>query len=412
MKKKLLIYAHYYYPDVASTAQILTELTEGLASEFNITVICVVPSYEGKVEEFYKGKRFYYESYKDISVIRVRVPEFSKGNKISRIKNIMAYFINALLATFKLGKQDYVLTISQPPILGGILGVIGSILKRAKLIYNIQDFNPEQTEAIGYSKSKIILKLAKKIDCISCKRASKIILVGRDMEETLKKRFSKNRLKDVTIINNWVDENEIFPLSKDNIEVIKFKKKHNLLHKIVIMYSGNLGLYYDLENIIKVAERFKNNHNVVFTFVGSGSIRDKLISYVNDKQLNNVVFIPYQEKENLNYSLNAADIHLVINAKGIKGVSVPSKLYGVMAAGKGIVGVLEEGSEARSIIEEAKCGLCIEPGDYDGVYNTLLKIIEGKVNIKEMGVSGRIFLEEHLKKEHSITRYKEAILKV
>lgn len=410
--KKLLIYAHYYYPDVASTAQILTELTEGLSSEFEITVICVVPSYGGKIEARYKKKRFFHETYDGISVIRVRVPEFHKGNKISRIKNIMAYFFNSILATIKLGKQDYVFTISQPPILGGILGVIGSKLKRAKLIYNIQDFNPEQTEAVGYSKNKFILNLAKKVDCISCRSASQIILVGRDMEETLLRRLDKKSVKDVAVINNWIDENEIYPLDESNIKVLDFRKKYNLMDKLVIMYSGNLGLYYDLENIIKIADRFKENNKLIFAFVGDGSIKDRLVNYAEEQKLDNVVFIPYQDKADLNYSLNAADVHWVINAKGIKGVSVPSKLYGVMAAGKSVLGVLEEGSEARRIIEESSCGVCVDPGDYEGIYDVLLDIIQGKIDIKLTGRLGRRFLEENLKKEQSIARYREKILQV
>jgi len=159
MKRKLLVYAHYFYPDVASTGQILTELCVGLNEEFDITVICVVPSYDGKVEEKYTKKRIHSEGYKGMKLIRVRVPEFQKKNKISRVKNILAYFFNAIIATFSVGKQDVVFSISQPPILGGLLGVIGKKLKRAKYIYNIQDFNPEQTEAVGYSKSKFILIL-------------------------------------------------------------------------------------------------------------------------------------------------------------------------------------------------------------------------------------------------------------
>ena len=83
---------------------------------------------------------------------------------------------------------------------------------------------------------------------------------------------------------------------------------------------------------------------------------------MNENKLDNVKFIPYQDKADLIYSLNAGDVHLVVNAKGIKGVSVPSKLYGVMAAGKTVFGVLDEGSEARLIIEECGCGVCIEPG--------------------------------------------------
>ncbi|NLZ81908.1 MAG: glycosyltransferase family 4 protein, partial [Clostridiales bacterium] len=115
MKKKLLVYAHYFYPDVASTGQILTELSEGLQKDFDITVICVVPSYSGKVPEQYKKKRIYKEKYQSINVIRIRVPDFDKGKKFSRIKNIFTYFFNAILVTFRVGRQDIVFSISQPP---------------------------------------------------------------------------------------------------------------------------------------------------------------------------------------------------------------------------------------------------------------------------------------------------------
>ena len=112
MKKKLLIYAHYFYPDVASTGQILTELCEGMIDTFDITVICVVPSYSGTIDEKYKTKRIYKEEHNGIKIIRVRVPEFQKSNKISRIKNLLAYFFNSLLATLKIEKQDYIQVIT------------------------------------------------------------------------------------------------------------------------------------------------------------------------------------------------------------------------------------------------------------------------------------------------------------
>ena len=93
MKKKLLMYAHYYYPDVASTGQILTELAEGMKEHFDITVVCVVPSYTGVISQQYKEKKYYFEEINGIKIVRVRVPEFSKANKISRLKNILTYFI-------------------------------------------------------------------------------------------------------------------------------------------------------------------------------------------------------------------------------------------------------------------------------------------------------------------------------
>lgn len=409
-KKKILIYAHYFYPDVASTGQILTELCEGLQDDFDITVICVVPSYDGKVADEYKKKRVYIEKHENTKVFRVRVPEFDKKNKISRIKNILAYFINSIYATFKVGKQDIVFSISQPPILGGILGTIGKWIKRANYIYNIQDFNPEQTMAIGYSKNKFILNMAMRVDKFSCRRADNVIVVGRDMQETLKKRFKNKKVPKCTFINNWVDEKEIFPLPFDNDKVTGFKNKYDLENKIVIMYSGNIGLYYDLENLIKVIGRFKENKNVVFAFIGEGTVKKKLVDYVDEHKLDNVRFIPYQDKSDLNFSLNSGDIHLVVNAKGIKGISVPSKLYGVMAAGKTVFGVLEEGSEGKLIIDDCKCGVCVEPGKYELIYEELLRVIKNIGEYKKLGLNGKNYVERFIKKEVAIEKYSKEFL--
>ena len=410
MKKKLLIYAHYFYPDVASTGQILAELAEGMIDAFDITVICVVPSYSGVIEEKYKSKRIYIEEYKGIKLVRVRVPEFKKSNKISRIKNLLAYFFNSLIATAKIEKQDYIYTISQPPILGGVLGVLGKWIKGGKLIYNIQDFNPEQTIAVGYARNKLLLNTVMAVDKFSCKNSDKVIVVGRDMQETLKSRFNNKRVPSNVFINNWINEKEIYPLDQNHPKIIAFKEKYNLKDKFIIMYSGNIGLYYDLENIIKVIGEFKDREDVVFAFIGDGTVKSKIEEYVTDNKLNNVTFIPYQDKADLIYSLNAADIHWVVNAKGIKGVSVPSKLYGVMAAGKSVLGVLDEGSEARLIVEECNCGVCIEPGNYKEISRNIEYILNNKELIKSLGQNGRKYLEVNLTKDVSINKYKETIL--
>ncbi|WP_421535683.1 glycosyltransferase family 4 protein [Priestia sp. D3YE.R1] len=406
-KKKLLIYAHYYIPDVASTGQILRELAEGMIDEFDITIVCVVPSYTGKVADEYKKKMFYKEEINGVKVIRIRVPEFSKSNKLSRVKNILSYFIGAMIATFKVGKMDYVYSISQPPILGGLLGVWGKWVKRAKYIYNIQDFNPEQTMAVGYSKNKLVLKAMMMFDKFSCRQADKVIVVGRDMVETLKGRFKGRKVPNHTFINNWIDEKEIYPLPANHEKVVAFKEKYGLQNKFIIMYSGNLGLYYDLENLMNVIEKFKDRDDVVFAFIGEGTIRERLVQYKEKNNLQNVRFIPYQDKADLIYSLNAGDVHWCLNAKGIKGVSVPSKLYGIIAAGKSIIGALEENSEARLIIEDAKCGYVTEPGNYEEIehiINTFLNEKESNV-LAGMSERGRDYLVKNLTKDVSVHKY-------
>lgn len=416
-KKKILIYAHYYIPDTASTGQILRELAEGMLDKFDITVICVVPSYLGTVEDEYKTQRFYRESINGVKILRIRVPEFSKTNTMSRIKNILTYFFGAMIATFKVGKQDYVFSISQPPILGGLLGVWGKWMKHAKYIYNIQDFNPEQVLAVNFSKNKLITGAMMFFDKFSCRRSDLIITVGRDLVQTVHNRFKGKKVPKTVMINNWIDEKEIHPVGANHPKVVAFKEKYGLQDKFVIMYSGNIGLYYDLENIMKVIEQVKpgtktsDNREVAFAFVGAGSVLDKLVAYKEEKHMDNVVFIPYQDKSDLIYSLNAGDVHWCVNAKGIKGVSCPSKYYGIAAVGKAVLAVLEKDSEIRCIIEESKSGLCSDPEDYESVKENIIWFIENDdtEEMKRMGNSGHEFLLKTLTREASIKRYKDEI---
>lgn len=412
-KPKLLIYAHYYIPDVASTGQILRELVEGMLEHFDITVICVVPSYDGTVADEYKTQKYYEETINGVKVLRIRVPEFSKADKMSRIKNILGYFFGAMSATFKVGKQDYVFSISQPPILGGLIGVWGKWMKHAKYIYNIQDFNPEQTMAVGYSKNGLILKTMMFFDKFSCRRSNLVITVGRDLVETMNKRFKGKKVPKTVMINNWIDEKEIYPLEANHPSVAAFKERYGLENKFVIMYSGNIGLYYDLENLIKVMEKFgpdtktADGREVVFAFVGAGTVMDELVKYKDEHHMGNVVFIPYQAKSDLIYSLNAADVHWCVNAKGIKGVSCPSKYYGIAAAAKPVLGVLEEGSEVRLLIEETQGGLVSDPGDYERVEDGIRWFIDhaDSEELTSMGKNGREYLVKNLTKDVSVEKY-------
>lgn len=409
-RKNLLVYAHYYYPDVASTGQILTELAEGLNDSFNTTVICTVPSYTGKISRHYRKHQYFYENINGVNVLRIRVPEFRKNFSLSRIFNILSYFFSAVFATFRVGPQDYIFSISQPPILGGLLGVIGKWIKHAKYIYNIQDFNPEQVMAVEFTHNKLVTDVMMCLDKFSCRQANKVVVVGRDMIETLHKRFEP--MVPYAYINNWINEQEIYPLDRNHPRVAAFREAYGLQDKFIIMYSGNIGLYYDLVNIMKCIELFKEEEKVAFAFVGEGSVLEELKAYKEAHHLTNVVFIPYQKKQDLIYSLNAGDVHFVQNAKGIKGVSVPSKLYGVMAVGKPVLGILDKGSEARLIVEESGCGRLVEPEDYEAIGQLIRYYIDARFTeeLEEMGTKGRSFLVEHFTKDVSLQKYHDEIL--
>jgi colanic acid biosynthesis glycosyl transferase WcaI len=407
LKKSVCFVINYFYPDLASTGQIMTELCLDLQHDFDITVIAAQPGYAG--EEIESKKIFETDHLENIKVIRLRLPKVDKTSKLSRMKYIFSYFILANIALLK-EKADIIFTISQPPILGGLIGTIGKFIKRAKHVYNIQDFNPEQAEAISYTSKQFIFKIARAIDKLNCRYADQVVVVGHDMAETLKKRFNHKNVPNHVVINNWTNEKEIIPLDKNEPYVAEFLERHNLTDKFIVMYSGNLGLYYDLENIIKVTNEFRDYKDLAFVFIGEGAVKKQMQQYVEENDIKNVLFLPYQPKEFIKYSLNAADVHFVVNQKGIKGVSVPSKIYGVMAAGKPILGVLEQGSEAQLLIDKSNCGVVVEPKDYKGITEAIKYFYNlDQVQRKQMGLNGRAYLEKYLKRETSINKYRNLL---
>ena len=382
----------------------------------DVTVICAIPSYTGKIEDKYKKKKFFFEELNGVRIVRVRVPEFTKGQILSRVKNILTYFFNARKATKKLGCFDYIFTISQPPILGGMLGVYGKKKKHAKLIYNIQDFNPEQIMAVGYSNNRLLLNILMYLDKRTCKKSDLIVTVGRDLVATINKRFEGHTVPKTIMITNWMNDKQVYPLPDNNSGVLEFKKKYGLSNKFVIMYSGNIGLYYDLDNLLKVMAGIKSGtcaadgREVVFVFVGAGSVLNELKSYVSNNNLGNVIFVPYQDKEKIIYSLNAADVHLCVNAKGIKGVSCPSKFYGIVAVAKPVLAVLEAGTEIRYIIEESKCGLVSDPGDYSAFSRNVTTFISNLADANyKMGIAGYYYFKNKLKMDLAVENYFNAI---
>lgn len=409
MMKKIVFVINYFHPDYASTGQLMTELCMHIKDDFEITVIAAQPGYS---QDTYSGKsneKIETEFWNDMKIIRVQLPQVNKRSKISRMKYIMQYFVLANIALLKEKNVDLIYTISQPPVLGGLIGTMGKFLKRTKHVYNIQDFNPEQAAAVNYTGGTIH-NIAKHIDKLNCSYSDHIILVGNDMKKTLENRFGKRHQLAHSVINNWTDENEIIPLSKNESYVSEFLKEHNLEGKFIIMYSGNLGLYYDLENLIKISSDFQQIQEIHFLYIGEGASKKEMQDYVSQQNLKNVTFLPYQPKEFIKYSLNVADVHLVVNQKGIKGVSVPSKIYGVMAAGKPILGVLEQGSEAEFLISTSNSGLVSEPQDYRKFAENIKSIYELTQEERHaMGMRGRQYLDQHLRKELSLNKYKETL---
>lgn len=208
MKKKIVFVINYFYPDFASTGQLMTELCLELQDKFDITVIAAQPGYAG---EAIKTKKIFEEDkLEKINIVRVRVPKVDKKSKMSRVKYILSYFTLATIALLKQRNVDIIYTISQPPVLGGIVGTIGKFFKKSKHVYNIQDFNPEQAEAVSYTNKKFVFNIARKIDKINCSYSDHVIVVGNDMAKTLEKRFDGKKFQIILLLITGLTKVKLF----------------------------------------------------------------------------------------------------------------------------------------------------------------------------------------------------------
>jgi len=209
MSKRVLAYSIYYYPEVASTAQLYAELFEALSDEFEFTVVCAVPCYTGTVPLEYREDKLYIEDHGGVIIVRVPVRAYDKGSKKERVLNILDFWRGARKATHALltavERYDLVFTYSQPPILGGMLGAYGSKITGAPFICGIQDFNPEQTMAVGYAGNAAIHAAMMALDKRSCELSSCVVVPGRDLGETLERRFAGKDVPRYEVINNWID---------------------------------------------------------------------------------------------------------------------------------------------------------------------------------------------------------------
>jgi len=406
-KYKILILPHNYYPDVASIGQLYTELAESLAHIFDITVLCQIPNYTGNTNEKYKKATYYKEIYNDVTINRIITKPFDKSKKISRIINLIYYFRDFRKITKKLNDYDLVLTTSAPPIIGGIMGRIAAKNCHAKLIYNIQDFNPEQMEAVHFHRIPFLNKILKVIDNKSIKKSNSIIIVSKEMEKTLLKRMKNHNLT-YDIIHNWTDTKKIYPINRDDPKIIDFKVKNNIpLNQTIIGYSGNLGLYYDLDVLLVNLAKIKSQ-DVTILFIGEGAIKQRLMNYATLNKLNNVMFLPYQKKENLHISLNVIDIHLITHIDRISGVSFPSKLYGILATNKPFIAIGAAGGDLNAVIDKLDDCLFI---DYRYI-NHLADKIDRYLKVFNSSASsgGNDYILNNYSKESAIFQYKNLVI--
>lgn len=368
-----------------ATGQFLTELCERLAERYEVTVIAG-RSYYAKREAFRPYSLYSSEIFNGINILRVRHTRFWKGNLLGRFINWFTYTALSFLAALVI-KPSLMVACTDPPFLG-IIAMVISRLKSAPFIYNTRDLYPDVAIELGKLKRGFLSCMFDYLNKKALYAAAIVVPLGQSMEDRLiSKGVPKERIR---VIPDWVDTSMIKPIPKKENPLAE---KFGLADKFVIMYSGNIGLSQDFSLILRSITTVKSELPFYLVFIGEGSVKEKLIHEVKSLGLKNVMFLSYQPLETLSFSLGLADLHLIPLKKGMAGTIVPSKVYGIMAAGRPYLAITDKESEPARIALEFKCGLWTEPENSKALSEGINWALNHPAELGEMGKAGRRLAE-------------------
>lgn len=376
MKKRVLLIGHNFFPEPTGIGKYSGDMMEWLVKHgYDCTVVTTFPYYPyWKVQPPYQNRWYkkevnmYPESDATLTVYRCPsyVPENPTGKK--RMIQDISFWTSMFWVVLKLilfkKKHDYIITIA-PPFHLGYLAWFYRKIKGGKLIYHIQDLQIEAAQELKIlSNEKLFTWL------YSMERA---ILKGSDfvssISEGMINKIMAKANREVLFFPNWVDTSHFFPI--DDVALLKTKWGYTK-EQLICLYSGSIGEKQGLENIIYSAEILKDNVNIKFIICGTGPYKDKLQAMVMAKGLNNIDFLPLQDRAVFNEFLNMADVHLVIQKGNAGDLVMPSKLTTILAVGKVCIVTATKGTSLYELVNKYNVGFIVSPDDF----TELAKVIE------------------------------------
>jgi glycosyltransferase involved in cell wall biosynthesis len=376
-----------FYPDTAATGQLLTELCEGLAQQYDcrISVVAGVPLLPaggagGKMQSPRIVER---QDYRGMTVLRARGTRFSKQRFSGRFSNYVSYFLSACYAGLKLERPDIVVALTDPPIIG-LAAYLAARRFRVPFVMSYRDIFPEAARLLEDFHSETVNRALQAVNCFLVRKAERSIALG----ETMRQRLIEGKgapPERVVVIPDWADCQDIVPAPKHNA----FARAHDLAEKFVVMHSGNIGLSQGLDVLVEAAARLQAFPEIVIVFVGEGVKKAALEERTRALGLQNVRFLPYAPKERLTESFASTDVFIVSLRQGLSGIIVPSKLYGILAAGRPYIATVEEDCEVTAITRQYNCGLLATLGDPADLAEKILALYRDRAMAERLGRNAR-----------------------
>lgn len=383
--RTLWVVTELYYPEETSTGYYLTKIAEGLADNHNVKVICGQPNY------FAKGtKAPRREIHKNVEIFRAYGTTLNKNIIAFKLINMLSLSVSIFFKSLlKFKKGDKILVVTNPPSLP-FTEALAAHLKSGKYTLLIHDNYPEILIAANKTRADSwFVEFLNYCNRRLYRNAEKIIVVGRDMKKLVSGKlesFKQTEIPTITVIPNWAELEQIEPTARFENPLLR---ELNLTDKFVFMYAGNMGYPNDLESFVWCAGKLLANEKFHFIFLGAGVKKKWLEKAVSAKKLNNITILdPKPRTEQITF-LNACDVALVSLVKNMWGVSMPSRTYNILAAGKPILAITEKDSEVEQVILEEKVGWSVPPEKPEILLKTILEIYQNRDLLAEMGKRAR-----------------------
>jgi glycosyltransferase involved in cell wall biosynthesis len=336
-----------YPPNPGATGQLLSELAPALVrAGWQITVVTSDSNAQTPPRELLEGVR----------IERVAGLPFTRARHWQRALCYLALYPALFWRVLRLPRHDILVVLTDPPLML-VLAPWVAWWKGARLVHWAQDLYPELAEQTGLLKRQgLLARVLTAASTWALRRCELVLAVGRCMQERLLKRgVEPARVK---LFTNWAPHTDDWPTPQERDA---FRQKQGWQEQFVVMYSGNFGLAHVFEPILDAAQALAATQlSIVFVLAGQGAQRAWVEEEVRRRELRNVRFLPVQPKEQLYACLAAADLHLATMRPELCGLVVPSKVYGILAAGCPCVFLGPRASEAAKLIESADCGSVLE----------------------------------------------------
>jgi glycosyltransferase involved in cell wall biosynthesis len=395
--RRLSIITQFYPPDYAATGQLIEELVTQLARlGMHIHIFTGQPGYA-----FQETAAPSIESSDRILIRRSRTSQIWPRRIRGRALNGLLFCIRAGLHLLKSASRGEVLLLTTEPPYLLILGYLAHLCFGVPYVCLLYDVYPDVAVQLNVvSPQHWMVRFWDWLNRLIWKNASQVIVLSSTMKECITAKCPDIE-DNITVIHSWADPNWIKPIDKQNNW---FAQQFSLVDKFTVLYSGNMGRCHDMDTILAAAEQLQNEP-IQFVFIGNGAKRQAVIDKVRTLKLKNCQFLPYQDKSSLPYSLTACDLSLVSVSSGMEGLVAPSKLYGILAAGRPVAVICAARSYLRQLVAEAKCGAVFENGDATGLAEFIRGLAANSQLAKDLGNSGRRYLQSHFTPEIIAKQY-------